>query len=93
MLYVLRHLCLDGYGYEHHSIISQHFRYLPVTLIKVLSQQLDRWLSSVNLLLWHVQIINKYDTLLPHGWTKHTFTPSVKLSHDDELSLVGAGLG
>lgn len=39
-------------------------------------------------LLTHVD-----DTLLPWGWSEHTFPAPVQLGHDDILHLVGGGAG
>lgn len=38
------------------------FLVIPVLVVHPLSQQLDRWLCSILLLLWHVEVIHKDDT-------------------------------
>lgn len=52
---------------------------IPIALIEILSQQFYRWLSAIDLLGWHVQIVNEYNALLSHWRAKHSLTPPVQL--------------
>lgn len=66
---------------------------LPISLIQVLSEQLYRRLSSVDLFSRHVQVIHEYDTPLPHRRPEHTLPAAIELRHDYKLGLVRTGLG
>lgn len=44
---------------------------VPTLVVHELSQQFDRWLSTVFLLLRHVQIINKDNVLLSYWCTEY----------------------
>lgn len=62
-------------------------------MINILSEQFNRRLGSIDLLLWHVQIINEDNGLLAHLWSEHSLPSLVKAGHDDVLSLIGTCLG
>lgn len=62
---------------------------IPVPVILPLSEKLYRWLGTILLLGRHVEVIHKHYRLLSHWRTKHTFTTSVQLRHDDVLCLIG----
>ena len=47
---------------------------VPVLVVLPLAKELNRGLSPVLLLGWHVQVIHKYHSLLPHSWAVHTLT-------------------
>ena len=61
---------------------------LPHAMICPLPQQLNWRLGSIHLPGWHVQIVNKYDTLFPKRWSKDTLPPFVQLGHNDVLSNI-----
>ena len=64
---------------------------IPVAIVCKLSEQLYGRLGPIFLLGWHVQIIDKHQTLLPHGRTKHSLPATIQFGHDDFLSLASSG--
>lgn len=66
------------------DVLNDHERLLllrvviPSTVILPLSDELDRWLGTVGLLLGHVQIINEDDESLSSGWSIDTLAPLLK---------------
>jgi len=72
-----------------HEWLLLGFSIIPTLVITELSQKLKRWLGSVCLLLWHVEIINENNKLLTNWWTEHTLSSFVQLLIKRILSLVG----
>lgn len=65
---------------------------VPTAVIHPLAKEFNRGLGSVLLFLGHVEVINENDGLLSKLWSIHSFTPSIHVSIDDILGLVGRGL-
>ena len=55
---------------------------VPHAVVHPLSEKLNGWLRTVLFSCWHVQVVHKNDTLLPHGRTKDTLATFVQLGHD-----------
>ena len=68
--------------------IAQKQEDLPHAVICPLPEQFNGRLCSIHLPGWHVQIINKYDTLFPKRRSKYTLPPLVQLGHNDILKLI-----
>jgi hypothetical protein len=76
---------LDFHEFELLSVI-------PSKVIKVLSKDLHRGLSTILFLLGHVEIIDKENALLASRRAIDTLSPLLKLSIDGILGLVGGCL-
>ena len=70
--------------HQFHEGFFTVFSVVPASLINPLSYDLNRWLSSILLLLRHIQIINEYD-LMSKGGSKLTTSLLDELSVDDHL--------
>ena len=85
------------HSHKHQQILQLHklqrLPIIPSTMIQILPNQLNRWLSAIRLLLGHVQIINEHNTLLTNGWPVVALSSFLHLAVDSVLGLVGAGLG
>ena len=62
---------------------------VPSAVVHPLSQKLNRRLGTVLFSLWHIQIINENDVLLPRWRTIATLLTSTHLTINDVLSLIG----
>ena len=71
-------------------VISQ---LIPSTLVKHLTQDLDRRLSTVLFDLGHVEIIDKDHDLMAKTSTKYAISSLLKFTIDDVLHLVATSLG
>jgi hypothetical protein len=58
-------------------------------MIHPLSEEFNGWLSAVEFLLWHVEIINEDAIFLASWWSIDTFPPLLKLFVERILGLVG----
>lgn len=58
---------------------------IPVFVVKVLPEELNGGLGTIDFLLWHVHVINEDDSFLAHGRPKESLATLVHLGHDDEL--------
>jgi hypothetical protein len=85
------HRTQDGHILDEHEL--QVLSVVPALVVHVLSQDLDRGLGAVSLLLGHVQVINEDDALLAHGGSVIPSSPLVHLGIDGVLGLIGRGLG
>ena len=56
-----------------------------MSVVQVLSEQLDGGLRPKLLQGRHVQVVHKDHTLLPHGRPEHPLPPLVQPRHDDAL--------
>ena len=56
-----------------------------MSVVEVLSEQLDGRLCSIDLLLGHVHVVHEDHGFLSHGRTEETFTTLVHTRHDNEL--------
>lgn len=65
---------------------------VPTLLVHHLTENLNWWLGSILLNLWHVQVINEYDSLLVEFWSKDTSSSLFELTIDNVLHLVTLGL-
>lgn len=59
--------------------------YSPVAVVDQHSEQFDRWLGSVDLFGWHVQIVHEENRRLAHRRPVHTFPATIDLGHADQL--------
>jgi len=73
-------------------LVVEFLAIIPALVIKPLADQLDRGLSTVLLLLGHVQIINKDTVFLARRRAEDTFTPLLKFLIKSILHLVSASL-
>ena len=62
---------------------------IPASMIQELSEELEWRLSTIFLLLWHIEIINEDDELLANGRTIDAFSPLLKLFIEVVLGLIG----
>lgn len=60
---------------------------VPVTMIDVLTQQLNRWLSSVYLSRRHVHVIDEDDRLLVYRRSEISLLPTIHLCHYQKLHV------
>ena len=65
---------------------------VPATVVHPLSQDLDWWLSTIHLNLWHVHIVDKDHHLLSNRRTKNSLASLVELTINDVLGHVGTRL-
>ena len=66
---------------------------IPATVVKELSDQLQRRLGTILFFLWHVEIIDEDDIFLSNRWSVNTLTSFLNLVIERILDLVGRGLG
>lgn len=50
---------------------------LPVSMVKILTKQLDWRLCTKNLFCWHIHVIHKNDAFLSHGRSIYPLSPFV----------------
>jgi hypothetical protein len=62
-------------------------------VVHPLSEKLNGWLSAVELLLGHVEVIDEDAVLLACGWAVDTLSSLLELLIESVLGLVGSGLG
>ena len=65
---------------------------VPAPVVHVLPQELDRGLSAVNLLLWHVQVVHHDRHAFSDGRPVVPLASLVQLGIDEVLGDVGGGL-
>lgn len=58
---------------------------VPVSVIHILPEQLDWRLRAINLLGWHVEIVNEDHRSLVDRRTKDAFATTIEFGHDNEL--------
>ena len=56
-----------------------------------MSEQFNGGNGSRHVSLRQVEVVNEDDTLLAHGWPKHTLAAAIQLGHDDVLGVVDVG--
>lgn len=66
---------------------------IPAALVHELSQDFNRWLGTVLLDFWHVQIIHENDTAFREGGTKDSSPSLLERAFNDVLHLVAVSLG
>lgn len=54
-----------------------------------LSQELARWLRSVGIKLWHVDVIDEEDHLFTSWWTKESLSLGLKVTLEGILQVLG----
>jgi hypothetical protein len=68
------------------------FSVIPSTLIDPLSKDLNWRLSTIFLDLWHVQIVNEYNTLHSNSWTEMILSQFSEFTINDVLDLIASSL-
>jgi len=48
-------------------------------MVHILSEKFKRWLCTIFLLLWHIEVIDEDSVLLANWWSENTLTPLIKL--------------
>ena len=66
---------------------------IPTSSINELSKDLNRWLSTIELFLRHVQIVNVDNASHTLSWTKVISPSLVDLAVNNILDLVAVSLG
>jgi hypothetical protein len=71
---------------------NELFSVIETTGIDGLTEQFTRWLRSISIELWHVDIIDEEDHLFTSGWTEKCLSLSFEISLKGSLKIVGGGL-
>lgn len=83
-------------GDDHHVVdedLRRVFRVEPVLLVKVLTDELDRRLSSVNVFGGHVHVVDEQDALEAFRRSEHSLPLLDQLRQNQLLNLVCGDLG
>ena len=67
--------------------------FVPATVVHPLTEELNWRLSSIHLLLRHVEIIDEDEALFAKGRSIDTLSALFHFTIDDSLSLIGTSLG
>ena len=87
------HSC-DNHGVNYVSKwVLVIFSVVPASLINKLSQDFNRWLRTIFLLLGHIKIINKNYASHAKSRTEMVFSALIEFHVHDVLDLVAMGLG
>jgi hypothetical protein len=77
---------------KHGSILDEHelqiFSVVPSFVVHILSKDFDWGLSTIGFLLGHIQVIDKNDAFLAHGWAVIASSSLVHFRVNSVLSLV-----
>lgn len=84
------HCSKENYIVQFHEL--EIFAIVPSFMISVLAKKFNGGLTSKFFLFGHIEIINKYDTLLANGWSIDSFPSFSHLTIDRVLSLIGSCL-
>jgi hypothetical protein len=62
-------------------------------MIHVLSKEFKRWLGTIKVHLWHVEIIDEDNEFLTDWWSINSLSPLLKFFIKEILGLICRGLG